>query len=45
MTDEVNPIDPEYEAERGRVALWLDAEVARLLAGALSAANATLRPA
>jgi hypothetical protein len=32
VPEEVNPTDPEYEAERGRVPLWLDAAVVRLLA-------------
>ena len=32
MPNKVNPTDPDYESERGRVALWLDADVVRLLA-------------
>ena len=32
MPENVNPTDATYEAERGRVALWLHADVVRLLA-------------
>lgn len=32
MTDDVDPTNPKAEAEKGRVAVWLDPEDARWLA-------------